>query len=152
MIDILFYTVISNNFMTKKPLSVFVIDDDSITRFIHRKVIDSLNQFTIEYNEASNGLDAIRFLENLIIDGRDFPDIILLDINMPVLDGFGFIEEYKKLNAMYKTHTEIIIVSSSEDCRDTKRGYDLGINHFFCKPMTTAKLESAIFNCLNIAA
>jgi CheY-like chemotaxis protein len=138
--------------MSKKELSVLVIDDDKIVRFIHRKVIESLTEFNVTYYEAINGFEAMRTLNSLLIYGRKMPDLILVDLNMPVLDGFGFIEAFQKLNLADIKRTEIVIVSSSENARDLKRSYELGINSFFQKPITKENIESMILEHMAFAA
>lgn len=138
--------------MSKKTLSVLVIDDDKIVRFIHRRVVESLTEFNITYYEAINGSEAMRTLKSLLTYGRKMPDLILVDLNMPVLDGFGFIEAFQKMNLSVETKTEIVIVSSSENAKDLKRSYELGINSFLQKPITKENIENVILEHLAFAA
>ena len=138
--------------MNKQTLSILVVDDDQITRFIHRRVVESIQHLSITYYEAINGLDAITQLEKLNLAGQKLPDLILLDINMPVLDGFGFIEAFQKAELQKKEDTEIVIVSSSENCNDIKRCYELGINRFASKPIAMDKLVSLLQSKLLPAA
>src|SRR4051812_13958017 len=96
---------------TNYSVSILVVDDDPISRFIHRKLIDALAIDVVQF-EASDGkkaLDLIGVIDNL-------PDIILCDINMPIMDGFEFIKEFKKIRG--HESTQIIVVSSSQSLAD----------------------------------
>jgi CheY-like chemotaxis protein len=74
------------------------------------------------------------------------PEYILLDLNMPILDGFGFVEALQK-EASTKSllpHLKIIIVTSSINPKDIQRAKNLGIEHYLTKPITPAALLKAI--------
>ena len=119
-------------------LSILVIDDDPVTRFIHQKLI-ALIDIKIFYSEAINGKRALDMITNKEIP---FPDIILVDINMPVMDGFQFIRNFKKLYG--SEHTQLVIVSSSQCAIDIKIGISLGADHFVSKPISKIDLNFVI--------
>jgi CheY-like chemotaxis protein len=70
------------------------------------------------------------------------PDIILCDINMPVMDRFEFIKKFKKLKG--HENTQIVTVSSSQSLIDINKTHSLGVEQFISKPLTRSFLESVI--------
>lgn len=118
--------------------SVLIVDDDPITRFIHATLVESLTVKTSCY-QAMNGKDALSVLSTM---DEHVNNIILLDINMPIMDGFEFIEAFQKLSN--KEKTKIVIVSSSQNPSDVNRSKALGIKEFVSKPILKDYLESII--------
>jgi CheY-like chemotaxis protein len=131
---------------TNYSVSILVIDDDLVSRFIYRKLIDSLaiDVFQFEASDGQKALDLIRTI------GNPLPDIILCDINMPVMDGIEFIKEFKKLKG--HENTQIIVVSSSQSLIDINKIHSLGVEQIVSKPLTRSFLESFICETLLIAA
>jgi CheY-like chemotaxis protein len=131
---------------TNYSVSILVIDDDLVSRFVHKKLIASLNIDVLHY-EAGNGKKALD-----LISGKEspMPDIILCDINMPVMDGIEFIKEFKKLQG--HENTQLIIVSSSQSLVDINKIHSLGVEQIISKPLTRSFLESVICETLLLAA
>ena len=123
--------------------NVFVVDDDKIYHFIIKKLLLSNN---INVNPAfyENGKEAIDEIKDKLNKGENTPDLILLDINMPVLDGWQFLEEYKKLKEFIKNEIIIYIISSSDNVTDKNRAKDFEteIKDYYLKPMTGDALKS----------
>jgi len=131
--------------LSHQDICVLVVDDDDVIRFLHKKNIGSLKQFKPVLLEASNGQQALQMLQDLHGSSGRLPDLILLDINMPVLNGFEFMEVFQKLE--WSDKIQVVIVSSSETSEDRERGFSLGVKQFFSKPITMEELESAIVEC-----
>ncbi len=74
---------------------VFVIDDDKVFHFIIKRLF-SKNNIDISPSFYLNGLDAIEEIKEKINSGNTLPDLILLDINMPIMDGWQFLDEFRK--------------------------------------------------------
>lgn len=122
----------------KKIAQVLLIDDDTVNNFLNLRVIDKLG-LAEKINICVNGEDAIHFLERQCIqEGKRCPEVILLDLNMPVMNGFEFLEIYKKLK-FKKEHVEIVILTSSEDDRDFRKVESLGVHHYLNKPLVKEK-------------
>ncbi len=88
---------------------VFVVDDDKIFHFLIKKLLSS-NNIDVSPNFFENGLQAIEEIKSKLNNGQNPPDLILLDINMPVLDGWQFLEEYRLLKERIKKEITIYII------------------------------------------
>lgn len=124
---------------------VLLIDDNFIDNFVHKKLLESLkiSKNTIEFTNAIKALEYLHLFNCFSVQpNKNHIDLILLDINMPEMDGWGFIEEYKKACNYKKTKTIIIVLSSSANKLDIERSED---EHFFSgfiqKPLTMEKLS-----------
>lgn len=100
--------------------SIWVVDDDPIYQIIMKKIIGKSELFS-DVHSFSNGKDAINSLQEIIVKNGNFPDIILLDIEMPVLDGWGFMDEMLILKPQIQAEIKIYISSSSIAIEDKER-------------------------------
>jgi CheY-like chemotaxis protein len=91
--------------------TVCLIDDDAIYQFTARKILES-TELVKEVHSFTNGADALAYFEDMERLGKEsFPDIVFLDINMPVLDGWEFLESYEKMQL--PAYSPLYMVSSS---------------------------------------
>lgn len=97
-----------------------------------------------DVHTALNGREALDLLNNYYQGSVAAPDVILLDLNMPILDGFGFMEAFKKLKFPNKERIKIIVVSSSQDPKDISRSKELGASQYLSKPLTEESLRIAL--------
>ena len=121
---------------------VFVVDDDKVYHFIIKKLLTK-NNIDVKPSFYLNGLEAIEEIKGKIKLGTSLPDLILLDINMPIMDGWQFLDELKKTNDLVdKKNTTIYLVSSSDSISDVNKAkeYQDQIKDFFFKPMTAQDL------------
>lgn len=95
--------------------SICIIDDDPITVFGIRKMLDSLVTYNT-INTFENGKLAIDGIKDMITDGIEIPQVIFLDINMPIMDGWQFLQEFIALPIEDKVR--INIITSSIDSND----------------------------------
>ncbi|MFV7235671.1 response regulator [Flavobacterium sp. ZB4R12] len=124
--------------MTKKV--IWVVDDDAIYQIIVNKIIQRSEMFSA-ISSFKNGKDAIDILHNSLENNELLPDIILLDINMPIMDGWEFMEEMGLIKSKMSKQIIIYIVSSSiaiEDKNKSKTYPD--ILGYLSKPITTDDL------------
>ena len=127
--------------------NVFVVDDDKIFHFIIKKLLAN-NNIDVTPSFFENGFDAIEKLKSKLNDGENPPDLILLDINMPILDGWQFLEEFKLLKKKLNKEIIIYIISSSDNHVDVSKAKDFKdeVKNYYLKPMTIDDIK-IIFNC-----
>ncbi|MEO6550830.1 MAG: response regulator [Ferruginibacter sp.] len=99
---------------------ILLIDDDDDCNFFHRRLLTKLN--CAEHIEvAKNGIEALEFLRSVRNGNHDNPSIIFLDINMPKMNGWEFLEEYKKLSDQQKAKIVLIMLTTSLNPQDQER-------------------------------
>lgn len=120
--------------MEKKLKWVLLVDDDHATNFIHRRIIEKSN-ITDHIEISLNGKEALEFIENH--GNIENPSIIFLDINMPVMDGWEFLESFENLKFIKKGKTIIVMMSTSFNPDDVVRAKKIAlIDCYKSKPMT----------------
>ena len=113
-----------------------LIDDNYIDNFVTRRILESSN-FAEHIVVQQSATDAIIAIKNGLK-----PDVIFLDLRMPLMNGFEFLQEYDKLKNHDKSSTKIFMLSSSLDPVDVKRsGQNKYITQFIHKPLTQKILE-----------
>ena len=118
-----------------------LVDDNDTDNFISKRIIEITN-FADDVIVKNSGKSALDYLEENKEDPNTLPEIIFLDINMPIVDGFLFLYEYEKFSNQIKDKCRVIILSSS----DNKRDIDKIVNNdyvikFVTKPLTEKTLE-----------
>ena len=121
---------------------VLLVDDDPIFNFLHTRML-SLGGLAKEVHTALNGNQALDLLNGYFSGTSTLPDAILLDLTMPELDGFGFLEALKKLNVPGMENVNIVVITSSINPKDADRVKALGVSHYLIKPITLDKLKEA---------
>lgn len=103
-----------------KNKKIWVIDDDPIYQIIVKKIIEKSEMFTEIYS-FKNGKDAIDNLYKSSENSESVPYIILLDINMPIMDGWEFMEELGLIKTNFNNEIVVYIVSSSIAIEDKNK-------------------------------
>ena len=128
--------------ISNRAVNILLVDDDEINNFISIKLIRKA-LFNAEITACLNGKYAIDQLVEMQRKGADkLPDYILLDINMPIMNGWEFLDEYKRLNIDPLGKTKIYIISSSVFSNDINkaRSYPL-VKSFISKPLSVDKIK-----------
>ena len=121
--------------MPDSHLNICIIDDDTIYQFTAKKTIEAIN-FDGNILSFFNGEEAINFLTKNGLEARVLPDIIFLDINMPVMDGWQFLDAFNKLKTTICKPIRIYMVSSSVDVDDIRKSKEqYGVNDYIVKPI-----------------
>lgn len=128
----------------KKIKRACVIDDDPIYTYWTKKIMDEL-QFSEDILIFENGQDAIEGLKKITQRGEKLPKVILLDINMPIMDGWDFLEDFVKLPNNNKDKVYVYIVSSSVAQQDLERVKEFDVVHnYILKPLTHRELSEIL--------
>lgn len=128
----------------KKIKSIMLVDDNDVDRFITQKVIESLNfvEQILPFSTAREALNYLKLIEDMdVYQGVFPPQIILLDINMPVMDGFAFLDEFDELKTAKQKSILIFMLSSSINHDEIKKANNNKyVSGLISKPLTTAEL------------
>jgi CheY-like chemotaxis protein len=123
----------------KKINKILLVDDDQVTNYLNNSVIEKLN-LAEEVVMKANGLDAISFIKEVCKPLNQYPDLIFLDLTMPGMDGFEFLQEFEKLCASVKYDIYLVVLSSSNAGEDLIKLRQLGNYYYIQKPLTVDKL------------
>jgi CheY-like chemotaxis protein len=124
--------------MTPLLKSVLLVDDDHATNHYHEIMLMDWGVAENIY-KVSNGQEALDFLKDKTYEK---PCLIMLDINMPVMNGFEFLEEYEKLEAHEKISYVVFMLTSSLHSSDMDRAKDFNALNGYCeKPMTEEMMK-----------
>jgi CheY-like chemotaxis protein len=120
---------------------ILLVEDDHITNFINKRLIQKMipdSQVSIAYN----GFEGLSFLNETLKNHKSIPQLILLDINMPVMDGFEFLEKFQKLQLSEKV--SIVMLTTSNHLKDLDKLFKTGNSDIIAKPLTEDKLRTLI--------
>ena len=122
----------------KKIEKICIVDDDPIHIYVAKNSIEKA-EVCNHIIEFENGKDAYDNLIAMHAQGERYPNVILLDLNMPIWDGWDFLDEFSKLNFEHKI--AVLITTSSNDPADIRRAkkYSM-VNNLIVKPVTMSKL------------
>lgn len=125
----------------KKIESLYVIDDDKIYHFLFKNLLKQ-NGINVSTTFFCNGLDAIEHIKENKNNGS-CPDLILLDVNMPIMDGWQFLEEYSKVLSTLDKQSVIYMISSSNNEVDINKAkcYEGVVKDYYLKPICKEDLE-----------
>jgi CheY-like chemotaxis protein len=127
--------------------TVLSIDDDKVTQVLNGVHLNT-HKFCNTIIKAYNGLEAIDFFKKLLsgeVSMESFPEVIFLDLNMPMMDGWDFLEAFKRDFAHFEVKTSIFILSSSINPEDLERAKnEKRIVGFLEKPLNAENIKKVI--------
>lgn len=130
--------------MKKKLKCILLVDDDTITNFINKRLLKKLD-VAQKIEIATNGEEALSYVKGQCEpEGEQCPDVILLDINMPIMNGLEFLKEYSDMEFENKDNVKIYILTTSSYPSDVAKANNFKIDGFLNKPLTEVKLNEVI--------
>ncbi len=128
----------------KESFKILIIDDNEIDRFVHRKLL-LLHKISDDVVECNSGKEALHYLNTLEDSSEDIPDVILLDVMMPEMDGFDFLVHYERLHKKFEKEPIVFMLSSTEDEEDIRRvRQNKRVKHLLKKPFSPAAFQRAM--------
>ena len=128
--------------MLDHKLNLLVIDDDEINIFIIKKIVEKTG-FDIEMVSRNNGQQAIDYVNEIIAQNNPLPRLVLIDINMPVMNGWEFIEAYEALPIQEKVDMYILSSSVYENDIEKTKSYK-AVKGFISKPLSMERLKELV--------
>ncbi|MEM9588585.1 MAG: response regulator [Planctomycetota bacterium] len=127
--------------------SLLVVDDDEVYVYLVQRSLRNVDAIS-SIETATNGDEALKLIEHQLGEGQSPADLILLDINMPVKDGFEFLDGYNALCEQYRDtldSTVVVMLTSSHNENDRARAAAFGVvGSYITKPDSTKELVDAI--------
>lgn len=121
-----------------------LIDDNEIDNLINQKMIEaaSITENIYTHTGAKSAIEFLRNMEQLDVAEKVLPDVIFLDIDMPLMDGFQFLDEFEKLSSTVKNKCKIVMLTSSINPQDFNRSkkYD-NVKLYLNKPLSQDSIQ-----------
>jgi CheY-like chemotaxis protein len=124
----------------KKLNCILLVDDNYADNFFHQLIIKKMD-IAKDTPIVNDGVEALEFLNKK----NQVPDLIFLDINMPRMNGWEFLEAYKSLDTEQKTKTVIIMLTTSENPSDKEKANKIDeVTEFKVKPLTEEMVNEIV--------
>ncbi len=124
--------------------TVLIIDDDEASVFLHKRIISQHNKFR-NIVVAEGGIEGLEYLKSIADDFAKKPQLIFLDLNMPVMNGWEFIKEYILLDNNITQDIKLVILSTSTDPNDISKSKKIDqVTDFISKPLSLQALDKVI--------
>ncbi|GAA4037268.1 response regulator [Hymenobacter glaciei] len=128
----------------RKLSTILLVDDNEITNFLHERLFERCNVFD-QVLMAANGAKALDVLARQRDQfGSANPVLVLLDLNMPVMNGFQFLEAFRALPPAHQQGVVVVVLTSSENVQDFDRASALPIAGLLDKPLDQAKIDTLL--------
>ncbi len=126
--------------------NILLIEDDPITVMVCDRIIKMIG-FGNHVQTKENGQEGIDYINNAIKENKELPDIIFLDINMPIMNGWDFLEAFEAIKQQLIKVPRILILSSTVDPEDYKKAEKFSaVEGFISKPLTQEHLNDITIN------
>ena len=126
----------------KELLDILLVEDNPSDVYLIREILDECG-IVGNLQVAVDGIEALDFLNNMVLTAKcNNPDIILLDLNLPKINGFDVLKEIK--SSPHLQYIPTIILTTSKDEDDMQRAFDLKADYYLVKPFDIEKCNSII--------
>jgi CheY-like chemotaxis protein len=133
--------------MSSEPYHILLVDDDDVTNFLSREML-RLYMDSPQIDIALNGQDAVDYLLERSGEPNRLPNLILLDINMPIMDGWDFLAEFDKIKQPGFEKINIVMFTSSVYYEDIDRARTYAsVKNIYSKPLDEQKIKEIIASC-----
>lgn len=133
--------------MSNEPYHILLVDDDDVTNFLSKEML-RLYMDAPKVDIALNGQEAVDYLVARENDPESLPNLILLDINMPIMDGWDFLAEFDKIKKAGFEKVNIIMFTSSVYYEDIDRAKTYAsVRNIYSKPLDEQKIKEIIASC-----
>jgi CheY-like chemotaxis protein len=135
----------TDQFCMVKAKHILLVDDNDIDNFLAEHLF-RLHEAAERITARRSAVEALKYLQKCIDKHReDFPDVIILDINMPQMDGFHFLDHYAKFPEELTDRCSIVMLTSSEAKEDSDRAHkNPYVDRFLQKPITDHTMEEIL--------
>ena len=125
-----------------KHKNVLLVDDNEINNLLHERLIE-MSDFGEQVTVRQSATEALDYLRTVAGEPEKIPDVIFLDIRMPEMDGFGFLDEFGKFPEAITGKSKVILLSSTLDPDDNTRAKNYPqVIRMLLKPLTVDQLTS----------
>ncbi|AYN68699.1 response regulator [Euzebyella marina] len=123
-----------------RKANILLVDDDEIYLYLTERLLDGISE-NLAVNSFTDGEKALDYIKNCANEQTEMPGVILLDVNMPFLDGWGFLKEFRELKPKINDKVHIYLVTSSERERDKERAKEFKeLTGYVVKPVSEDNL------------
>ena len=133
--------------MKKLFRKVLVVDDDRASRFLCEAVLEDM-QVAEAITTYEHGEGALEHLKSSCMDENaarlDCPDLVLLDLNMPIMNGIELLEQLDKLKANHIIQSRVVVLTSSSYSQDIEKTKRYGVKGYIVKPLTEEKVRTLL--------
>ena len=128
----------------RRIATILLVDDDETTNFLHQRLLLRLN-VSDQVLVASNGAQALGIITQPNVQfSPTNPVLVLLDLNMPVMNGFEFLEAFSALPPAQQQRAVVVVLTSSLNTQDLDRSNNLPVAGILTKPLDKEKVDSLL--------
>ena len=124
-------------------ISILLVEDNEDDRFLTKRIIKKL-PFEVNLEISKNGADCLRRILGNGVEKKDLPSLVLLDLQLPKIDGIKLLEKIR--DRYNEEDLPVIILSSSDNPRDIAQCWELGVSGYLEKPLESSHLQQILKN------